>query len=340
MFLSLFLSVILARRFSGRKYVILTIVVMVLVSFFSAVGWITIDQRRSFYPFRIFEFDRPHPLPLSYPFYASVFYEDVIIARAPPSDAWGPIYRIDFLAFEIARGVFTLGIAPIFYSFFLLVNIVGGFVGYWMRHPRIVAYINRAIAWARGETLLFLSVSWALIGYFLSWTVAWRWGSYKPAFDVEVYTVRFLVPCLLVLFSLALFRNGKKAYKQMSNVIRSNKLGATLGLVWCVCAITLPLIIPRVMWYRYEMPAAFFEPKYLVFSPAWLPPAIASEMVDSLGLIYSHKMLLMLLVVMPVSSFTSAVISTTVAAYMEGLIRRVFKRGRQSNDARVERYSH
>jgi hypothetical protein len=328
MLLSIFLSFVLARKFKGRKYAIFVFVVIVLVSFFSAFGWITIHQYKAF-PFKSTEYSRLHPVPLSYPFYASVFYDLGVLLRSP-IDAIRIIYQIDFLAFEMTRATtpyssFTLGRAPVYYSLFLLINILGALVGYWMRQSRIVAYTNRAIAWVHGETLIFLSVLWALGGYFFSWVIrSTYWGSRFYEFSAEIYVVRFLIPCLIVLFLLALFQNGRKAYKQLWNVIRLNKVGAILGLTWSVCALTLPFIIFNVRLYIGELPTIFFDSKYFIFLPVWLPPVIACEIMYSLKLL--NNMILLFLIVYPVSVFTSVFISTTATASIENLIKRALKR--------------
>jgi hypothetical protein len=60
-----------------------------------------------------------------------------------PIDESEIIYQIDFLAFEIARvttycSSFTLVDVFSYYSFFLVVNIVGAFVGYWIGKSTIL----------------------------------------------------------------------------------------------------------------------------------------------------------------------------------------------------------
>ena len=134
MLLSIALSFLLARRFSGKTYVTLIIVTTVLVSFLSAFGWMTIHQHTDF-TFKTVEYYRFHPVPLSFPFYASAFVE--LPAWPLPFDLNRVIYRIDFLKLEIVSvaidySSFTLGRASIYYSFFLLVNIVGAIIGYWI----------------------------------------------------------------------------------------------------------------------------------------------------------------------------------------------------------------
>jgi len=147
MLLSIFLSFVLTIKFEGRKYAILIFTIIVLVSFFSAFGWITIHQYEEF-PLRTIEYYRLHPVPLSLPFYASTSLDlPIKFLNYPPIprlfNLTKIIYQIDFLTFEIISintyySSFTLEIASLCYSFFLLVNIVGAIVGYWIGKSEIL----------------------------------------------------------------------------------------------------------------------------------------------------------------------------------------------------------
>ena len=147
MLLSIFLSFVLARNFKGRKYAIFVFVVIVLVSFFSAFGWITIHQYEEF-PLRTTAYYRLHPVPLSFPFYASTsLHLPITLLNYHPIrslfDLTKIIYRINFLTLEIISintlySSFTFGIAPSCYSFFLVVNIIGAFVGHWISKSKIL----------------------------------------------------------------------------------------------------------------------------------------------------------------------------------------------------------
>ncbi len=135
MFLSMLVSFVLARKFRGRKYAILILAVIVLVSFFSAFGWIARRQRTD-WTFKTAQYYTFHPVPLSFPFYASIFYSWTVLPG--PIDESMFTYQINFLTFEITRATtyypspFTLWSAFVYYSLFLSVNIVGTFVGYWI----------------------------------------------------------------------------------------------------------------------------------------------------------------------------------------------------------------
>lgn len=134
MLLSILLSFLLARRFSEKTYVTLITVTAVLVSFFSAFGWITTHQHTDF-TFKTVEYYKLHPVPLSFPFYASAFIE--LPVWPLPFDLSRVTYQIDFLTVEIISvtmdySSFTVGRASVYYSFFLLVNIAGAIMGYWI----------------------------------------------------------------------------------------------------------------------------------------------------------------------------------------------------------------
>jgi len=134
MFLSMSLAFFLARKFQGKKYAISIVTLIVFGSFFSTFGWITIHQRTD-YTQRTVQWYKFHPIPLSFPFYALVFYDLTVIPL--PIDLSKITYQINFLTFEITQfttyySSFTLRDASIYYSLFLSVNIVGALVGYWI----------------------------------------------------------------------------------------------------------------------------------------------------------------------------------------------------------------
>jgi len=101
MLLSIFLSFLLARKLGARIYVLLVTIKIILVSLLSL------------------------SFPLSFPFYSYIY-----AAVGPGSP--GPVYELYFLTLEIHRSMETNGMLFLYYSFFLLVNIVGAVIGYWM----------------------------------------------------------------------------------------------------------------------------------------------------------------------------------------------------------------
>ena len=128
MLLSLFLSFILSRRLGSKAYVVLMIVGIVLVSFFSTVGIGKAETYNSTY-----YFTPNFPIPLSFPFYALIDTTMIFIRPPdlPPLRGYCPIY---FVTAEIGEFVFPLGsgLFLLIYSFFMLVNIIGVIIGYWI----------------------------------------------------------------------------------------------------------------------------------------------------------------------------------------------------------------
>jgi hypothetical protein len=153
MLLSMFISFVLARRFSGRNYVTLIIVTIALLSFFSAFGWITLHQRTDF-THRTSQWYKLSPVPLSLPFYASVLYDMAV--RPLPIDSSRITYRIGLLTVEIlsvteSYSSFTLGQASVYFSFFFLVNLIGAILGYWINKS---TFIDRYFTGRKPKTSL------------------------------------------------------------------------------------------------------------------------------------------------------------------------------------------
>jgi len=128
MLLSLILSFLLARK-SRRIYAMGMIIIVGLLSFFSAFGLPKVtgilDPR----------FIKPTSLvPLSYPFYAYVYSY-----QTPPDPiemSWiSEIYSLDVLGIRIDSlnlSMMHLEDGGLYYSFFLLVNVIGAIMGYWI----------------------------------------------------------------------------------------------------------------------------------------------------------------------------------------------------------------
>ena len=132
MLLSILLSFLLARKFTGKIYVLLTTVFLALISLFSMGLPSHFPYRYSptvwVYDPKSLLYELKSPLPLSFPFYASIQYSPI---RVFPPRIY---YLLHFLTFEFVRGYvpFTLGELYLYYSFFLLVNLVGAIFGYWI----------------------------------------------------------------------------------------------------------------------------------------------------------------------------------------------------------------
>jgi hypothetical protein len=125
MLLSMFISFILARKFTGKTYVSLMTVLLILVSLFS----MGLPRLLPYYQYQS-TYELKYPLPLSFPFYASL--QPVTVTGRPPPPIG--LYLLHFLTFEFVRvyAPFTLGWLCLYYSFFLLFNLVGAIFGYWI----------------------------------------------------------------------------------------------------------------------------------------------------------------------------------------------------------------
>ena len=148
MLLSMFTSFLLARRFHRKAYVFLMAAGLVFTSFFS-VGL------PHYYSERIIADTESgllleNPVPLSFPFYASLYFERVSIAHNFRHLGFDKeTYQLhfltlilhDFLVYKRYWGglagsllfmKITWGHYILFISFFSLVNIVGVIIGYWL----------------------------------------------------------------------------------------------------------------------------------------------------------------------------------------------------------------
>lgn len=127
MFLATILSFLVNRKFQGKKYVAIMITITVLTSFFSVFGWIEVTQRTTYTG--TYCYIRPIlPLPLSFPFFTYVYLFDSTRDSSPVE-----VYDLFFLGGRINREYthwFPASRGFIYYSFFLLVNIVGSVIGY------------------------------------------------------------------------------------------------------------------------------------------------------------------------------------------------------------------
>lgn len=151
MLLSLFTSFLLARRFPRKLHALFMAIGLLLVSFFS-VGvpeYVSIPKE---------DFRRPTStegvllnnfFPLSFPFYSSVYYQMPVGIR----DSYWKEYRLNLLTVILygtrilhgatgpaGVGSFVLSFSwldyILYFSVFLLINIVGAVLGYWISKRR------------------------------------------------------------------------------------------------------------------------------------------------------------------------------------------------------------
>jgi hypothetical protein len=128
MLIAILLSFISARKFRGSRTALLMIVVIVLISFFSAFNMIRVNTYNSTYYFT------PNlPIPLSFPLYVLTDTNYVFISPpySPPLHGY---YQLYFLTVEIGSFLFPLrsDLFLLLYSFFILVNTIGATFGYWI----------------------------------------------------------------------------------------------------------------------------------------------------------------------------------------------------------------
>jgi len=135
MLLSMFISFILARRFKGKVYILLITVVLILVSLFS-IGFPSVWDLGGWYSpqYRFWQLNLPARA-LSFPFH--VYSSLVRLRFVLPGPPIPPIYDLNlyFLVFQLEsfdRIYLSTGYIILFVSFFLLVNLVGVILGYWI----------------------------------------------------------------------------------------------------------------------------------------------------------------------------------------------------------------
>jgi len=116
----------------GVAYIISMIVIISLVSFFSAFGRLEVTKILDTY-----FIDPASPLPLSFPFYAHVYLYQPPLPPDLPHGFFGRIitktYSLTVLGLQIdtiSLSVYHLIDAILYYSFFLLINIIGAIIGY------------------------------------------------------------------------------------------------------------------------------------------------------------------------------------------------------------------
>jgi hypothetical protein len=134
MLLSLFAALFLRRKFQGRIYSLLIMVILVLVSFFS-VGIPIFRPSGYVHPLTENGVLVQYPMPLSFPVFSYLVSNDGQIRHAVT--LW---YQIRLFNFVIQDDwVFYGGILnfswfeyALYFSLFMLVNIVGALLGYWM----------------------------------------------------------------------------------------------------------------------------------------------------------------------------------------------------------------
>lgn len=142
MLLSMFVSFLLTRKLRGKTYVLAVVVSLFLISFFS-VGVptvINLPEREVVPAERGILLD--NPLPLSFPFYASLNVKKPInlttehyVSEKYQLYFFASMFHQTWVWSEFPGGV-HLNISLVDYilycSFFMFVNVVGALMGYWI----------------------------------------------------------------------------------------------------------------------------------------------------------------------------------------------------------------
>jgi len=151
MLLSMFISLLLARKFKGKVFVLLTTAVLILISV-SSIGFPSVwgSWRGNTY----WQVNLP-VIPLSLPFHVSIPEVSYGLIEPPfyPKPL-PPSYDVElfFLGFMI-DGLYLINLTAshiiFLISFFLLINLVGAIFGYWISKT---TFMDRYFARRKLET--------------------------------------------------------------------------------------------------------------------------------------------------------------------------------------------
>ena len=154
MLLSMFISLLLARKFKGKVFVLLITAVLILISVSSAgfpsIKDLEAEPNEGYWQVNLFA------IPLSFPFHAHFSEVNGGFIMPPPLPHFirPPYYDVKLYSFgfEIGANYFiplTTNYVVFLTSFFLLVNLVGAIFGYWISKT---TFMNRYFARRKPET--------------------------------------------------------------------------------------------------------------------------------------------------------------------------------------------
>jgi hypothetical protein len=188
MLLSVFVSFLLARRFHGKLYAFLITVTLVIMSFFST-GSPTcfLCEFPSWSRFTLYTRNNgvllKHLLPLSFPFHAS------INRQHPNLRTLNETYQLHFLTSTFQESPVFVSVGPgivdtvyltlyftwthyvLYYSFFLLVNVIGAIIGYWTEKR---AFIDKVLQKVK-PLVVNTRVGRAVVGSAEKWATVCGW---------------------------------------------------------------------------------------------------------------------------------------------------------------------
>jgi len=139
MLLSMFLSLLLARKFKGRVLVLLMTAVSIILSV-SSIGFPSVWG--SYHGFTFWHLNSP-AIPLSFPFYVSIPEVDYLTINIPHPRPLPPGYDVELFLFGfMIDGLYLIHLQAchtiLLVSFFLLINLVGAIFGYWISKTSFV----------------------------------------------------------------------------------------------------------------------------------------------------------------------------------------------------------
>jgi hypothetical protein len=134
MLLSLFAAFLLKRWFQGRIYGLLVILILIFASFFS-VGIPILRPSPYINPVTENGILVQYPIPLSFPIFSYLVSNDGQIRHT--ATLWYQVLLFNFVILEdwvFYGGIlnFSLFEYALYFSLFMLVNIVGALIGYWL----------------------------------------------------------------------------------------------------------------------------------------------------------------------------------------------------------------
>jgi hypothetical protein len=145
----MFISLLLARKFKGKVFVLLTTAVLILVSV-SSIGFPSVWG--SYFGDTFWQVNS-RTIPLSYPFHVNIFNThhatiNLLRYRTPPTydmELFFFVFMIDaviLISFQVSHIILLV-------SFFLLVNLGGAIFGYWISKT---TFIDRYFGRRKPET--------------------------------------------------------------------------------------------------------------------------------------------------------------------------------------------
>jgi len=138
MLISMFVSLLLARKSKGKVFVLLMTAVLILMSV-SSIGFPSVWGS---YGCDTFWQVNSRTIPLSYPFHVNIFNSrhatiNLLRYRTPPTYDM-ELFLFVFMIDELSLISFQVSHIILLVSFFLLINLVGAVFGYWINKTTLI----------------------------------------------------------------------------------------------------------------------------------------------------------------------------------------------------------